>query len=149
MPKRINLLMIPSQNFLGLSAVLKSIRGETQIPFILDTGSPETIIPFQKAIELNLPINDLKIDDDISLLGGKYKAYRLPKKIAFNCLYEDGSIMTKEFSPLVVKPLSKAKDKENKTILTEMLMGLDFLKESGLVLYCNMRKDVAYLEEQD
>ena len=147
MPKRINLLLIPSQNFLGLSASLKSIRGETQITFIVDTGSPETIIPFQKAKELNLPLNNLEADEDISLLGGKYKSYKFPKNIQFNCLYDDGSVMTKEFSPLVVQPIPKKKDKENKTILTEMLMGLDFLKETGLILHCDMKKDVAHLEE--
>ena len=149
MPKRVNLLLVPSQNFLGFSAGLKSIRGETQITFIVDTGSPETIIPFQKAKELNLPLNDLKTDEDISLLGGKYKSYKLPKKIQFNCLYEDGSVMTKEFSPLVVQPISRKKDKEDKTILTEMLMGLDFLRETGLILHCEMKKDIAYLGEVD
>jgi len=72
MVNKISLINTPEQTDLSNIIVLTSIRGSTQTSFIVDTGSPSTIIPFQKARELNLPISDLRSDEDVALLGTRH-----------------------------------------------------------------------------
>jgi len=142
MVRKISLINAPEQNDLSNIVSLKSIRGSAYVDFVVDTGSPLTIIPFQKAKELNLPIKDLQGEENIRLLGTRHKVFRFPKPLTFTFLCEDGEMLSIDFSPLIAKPFKE----DEKWVLTELIMGIDFLRENGFKLFCDMRGDVGYLE---
>ncbi|MBU3923387.1 MAG: retropepsin-like domain-containing protein [Nanoarchaeota archaeon] len=145
---RINLIVCDDPKDLSNVALLRSIRGSVKIPFIVDTGSPSTLIPYQKVLELNLLIKDFVADEDISLIGSRHKAYRFPKKILFYFLCSDGKYIRKEFDPIVVKPVVSNRDVLAGNVLTDMIIGLDFLLDGNFVLFCDMKSNIAYLENR-
>ncbi len=143
MVKKISLINTPDQNDLSNIVSLRSIRGSTYVDFVVDTGSPLTIIPFQKAKELNLPIKDLQGEENIRLLGTRHKILKFPKGLTFTFLCEDGEILSFDYSPLIAKP---CKEDEN-WVLTELIIGTDFLREKGFKLFCDMKNNMGFLEE--
>ena len=144
MPRRISLVNEAGQDDLSNIVNLRSIRGRCYVDCVVDTGSPLTVIPYQKAVELNLPVKDMIAEEDIRLLGTKHRVYRFSKSIQFSFLCDDGSFLSLESYPLIAKPLSI--DSES-WVLTELILGLDFLREHGFKLFCDMKNDEAYLEE--
>jgi hypothetical protein len=147
--KRITLLNTSEYNELSNIAILRSMRGHTKISFIVDTGSPSTVIPYDFAKQLNISLNELPTCEEIGILGVRNKMYRFSRRIQISFICEDGTALTATIDPLIARPIIKESEKTKQNILTEVLIGLDFLLKNKFKLFCDMDKREAYLEASE
>ncbi|MBU1203852.1 MAG: hypothetical protein KKG60_02160 [Nanoarchaeota archaeon] len=129
-------------HYLNSVVLLRGKRGLTKTKFILDTGSPNTILSHMDARRLQLPYNTK--EEIISIGGQKYQGYSYPKmKLIF--LSENKKIIKEEMKVLFVKPTSQRQEID--TMPT--IIGTDFLKEKKYKLFCDIANDEAYLEKDE
>ncbi len=128
--------------YLNSTVLLKTPQKRTTTKFILDTGSPETIINYTDALRLNIPFNTKgKI---IRLGSKKFQGYEYSRLI-FVFLTEDGNKVEEDMKVTVLRPTGFAEIDEVDAFPT--ILGMDFLKERGYKLFCDVSKDIAYLEK--
>jgi hypothetical protein len=128
----------------GNVALLRSSR-KSMIPdtFVIDTGSPKTVIPYDKALRLQIPFNK-KFSKMICLGGMKYRAYEV-NDFEFIMIDEDGKMVIEPFSCLVLKPTSKKKEDELGHF--PIIIGVDFLRERRYNLIMDFKNKEFYLEK--
>lgn len=131
------------RNYLIGSVVLKTPRKLISTSFILDTGSPKTIINYRDSIRLQIPLNSLQKQEIISLGGRKHQGYKFDK-VQFLFKTEEGKTVTENKEVLVIHPTSQRDIEEVQAIPT--IIGTDFLKEKRYKLYCDIANKEAYLE---
>ncbi|MFH1365092.1 MAG: hypothetical protein ABIH28_00720 [archaeon] len=130
--------------YLNNAILLRTPRMFTKTFFILDTGSPETILGFADARRLQIPFNSLSKGRIVELGGKKHQGY-LFNRLTFKFLSEEGKVVEEEF-PITVIKLTSQKDTSTDI---PTIIGMDFLKEKKYVLYCDVSGDVAYLEKKE
>lgn len=131
-------------NYLNNVILLKTPRKFLRTTFILDTGSPTTILGYSDALRLQIPFDNLSKRKIIRLGGRKYQGYVF-NKLIFIFKSEDNRTVSEKFPVTVIKPTS---DKEKEEIgATPTIIGTDFLKNKGYKLFCDMARDIAYLEK--
>ncbi len=141
----VNISGDPEQEEYGNVTLLKSKRIRIQDQFVIDTGSPKTVIPYDKAIRLQLSLNK-KYPKTVYLGGNKYTAYEV--KVTFSFYGKKGKkdkIAKEPLSCLVLKPTSPKKEKELGYF--PIILGIDFLKKREYNLVMNFKKKEFYLEK--
>jgi len=129
----------PEHTYLNSTVILKSARARVPTNFIMDTGSTKTIINYDDARRLQLPFDNKA---DIIALGGRnYNGY-IYKRLKMIFRTEDGGLVEEEMDVILLRPTS-----DKKMQLSPTIIGTDFLKEKGYKLFCDMAKDVAFLEK--
>lgn len=130
------------ESYLNASLLLKSAHNRTKTMFILDTGSPTTIISYADARTLQLPyIGKEKI---VKLGSRKYQAYTC-NKVTMVFLSEDNKPIEENMPVTILKPTSIKDIEEVDSIPT--IIGMDFLKDREYKLFCDMSNQIAYLEK--
>lgn len=143
---RINLINI-GEDFEEQYGGIALLKGEHQkiIPdsFVIDTGSPKTVIPYDKALRLQISFSR-KFPKLICLGGHKYSAYEA-NNLEF--IFEDSNQnkVVEPFSCLVLKPTSKKKEEELGHF--PIILGIDFLKERRYNLIFNFKENIFCLEK--
>ena len=72
---KIPLITTDGQEELGNVLHVLSKRKRIVSDFIIDTGSPKTVIPYSQALRLQIPFNSLRKADDFGLAGARYRGY--------------------------------------------------------------------------
>ncbi|MCK5624834.1 hypothetical protein KAI04_03260 [Candidatus Pacearchaeota archaeon] len=128
----------------GNVALLRSYR-KNMIPdtFVIDTGSPKTVIPYDKALRLQTPFNK-KFSKIVCLGGMKYNAYEV-NNFEFIIINEKEEMVIEPFPCVVLKPTSKKKESELGHF--PIIIGTDFLRERKYNLVMNFEKKEFYLEK--
>jgi len=124
--------------------VLWAPRKKIKSFFIVDTGSPNTILNYTDSIRLGIP--HIAKGGIIRMGGRRYKSHVYRKfEIIFKST-DDKEI--RESLPIrVLTPTSpKAKAMEELDAFPNIL-GMDFLKKKGYRLHCDLEKDNIYLEK--
>lgn len=134
----------PEMDYLNNVVTLKTPRKISRSSFILDTGSPITILGYSDALILQINFNNLSKREIIKLGGRKYQGYVF-NKLTFFFKSEDNKLVSEKFPVIAIKPTS---DKEKREIGTApTIIGTDFLKNKKYKLFCDMAGKVAYLEK--
>ena len=141
--KLLTYLQNPDQTYLNSSVLLKTPHGNpVKTIFILDTGSPTTIIGYADARRLQIPFDGEATN--IRLGGRNYWGYNFNRlKMIFKS--EDGQIIEEEMKVIVLQPTSTRNP--NEVYSTPTIIGTDFLKEKGYKLFCDMANNEAYIEK--
>ena len=123
--------------------------GLAKISFIVDTGSPETVISETDALRLNLPLNSLPFVKHIRLGGSVYELKKV-RDIKLFFKDEENKIQTIIFDDLLVS-VSTKEDTISKQIAQALpsIMGLNFLSRNRFKLCCIPHKNIAYFESTD
>jgi hypothetical protein len=106
MASRIPIITTAGQEDLSNIAILKSKRGFLRTDFIVDTGSSKTVIPYEQAIRLQLPLT--KKTYDFRFVGQMYDGFQC-SEIVFVFMSEDGEKIEENFPVIVLKPKSVKK----------------------------------------
>ncbi|MDO8509501.1 MAG: hypothetical protein Q7S27_07535 [Nanoarchaeota archaeon] len=130
--------------YLNSSVLLKTPHKKVVTKFILDTGSPETIINYTDALRLNIPLNNLTESKIIRVGSRKYHGY-FYDRLSMTFITTDKKQIEEKMRIIIVRPTS-FKDIEEIDMLPTLL-GMNFLKEKGYKLFCDFSKDEAYLEK--
>ncbi|MCK4395274.1 hypothetical protein KAW96_01625 [candidate division WOR-3 bacterium] len=129
--------------YLNNAVVLRTQHNRITTVFILDTGSPKTVIGYFDASRLQIPLNSSE-NETISIGGRKFWG-RIFQKLKFVFKNEEGERVVEEMPVYVIKPTSpKELDEANKF---PTIIGTDFLKLKKYKLYCDIANDDAYLEK--
>src|SRR3989344_6035533 len=119
-----------SNLYLNATALLKTPQKRTTTKFILDTGSPETIVNYTDALRLNVPFNTKgKI---IRLGGRKFQGYEY-NRLIFVFLTEDGNKVEENMKVTILRPTGFSELDEVDVFPT--ILGMNFLKEKGYKLF--------------
>jgi hypothetical protein len=130
--------------YLNNAVVLTTPRKIITTDFIVDTGSPETILGYTDALRLQIPLNNLPKTNIIGIGGRKHQGYKY-NRLTFKFHNEEGGIVSEEFPVTIVKPTS---EKDNVTEIPTII-GMDFLKNKKYVLFCDVAGEKAYLEKKE
>lgn len=130
--------------YLKGNVILKTPRKIIPTTFILDTGSPKTIIGYSDSMRLQIPLNSLSKEGIISIGGRKYDGYKF-NRMQFIFKTEEGGSITEEKEVAVIKPTSPKEVVEVQSMPT--IIGTDFLKEKRYKLFCDIAGKEAYLEK--
>jgi hypothetical protein len=135
----------PELSYLNNVVILKTPHKIVSANFILDTGSPTTILSYIDAFRLQIPFNNLTKTRIVKLGGRKYQGYSFDR-LTFMFKSEDNKLIKEDFSVCVIKPTSEKEEQELSNVPT--IIGTDFLKEKRYILFCDMDKGIAYLEKK-
>lgn len=123
-----------------------------QVTFIIDTGSPLTILSEGDALKLHVPINNLQnppMEKKHIHMGGSVSELKWISKQT-NIIFRNEDKGTEKISlnGLCVA-IGTKKDNKHKQLSqgSPSVLGLDFLKIQGFALYINPKKNLAYLEK--
>lgn len=130
--------------YLNATVILKAPHQRILTKFILDTGSPQTIISYSDALRLQVPFNSLSKEEIISIGGRKYQGYSY-NKLKFVFMSEENKQAEEEVEVRIIKPTSIKEMEEVDRIPT--IIGTDFLKNKNYKLFCDFAKGEAYLEK--
>lgn len=124
-----------------------SLDSAGEVPFIVDTGSPRTLLSVEDGKRLGIETSSLNRSyAPIYGIGGAGKCWDLPEAILF---FETDEGL--EFYPkddiLVYKNPEKRKKGRKMVLRLASILGRDFLKESGFELIVDMKNEKAYLEK--
>ena len=121
-----------------------------RISFLVDTGSPDTVISEGDALRLRIPINRLIKDRPLTGWGGaSYDTYTLNNvKIHFKT--SENQIFSISFQKILVSQLTTKRPEEERRISLTFpsIIGIDLLKNNGLKLYFDPAKSVTYFEKE-
>lgn len=130
---------------LNLPAVLITQRKRVMSKFIIDTGSPHTILNYGDSLRLNIPHNE---KSEVIRIGGRvYQSYIFNNlQIIFKSF--NGEEVRQSISVRVLKPNSlKSNELENLDRIPNIL-DLDFL-ELGYNFSCDLVNDEVFLQKSD
>ncbi len=136
----------PELTYLNNAVILKTPRKFLSTIFVLDTGSPSTILGYADAFRLQIPFDSLSKSRIIKLGGRTYQSYSF-NRLTFSFRSEEGKLIEENFPASVIRPTSEKESQELSNIPT--IIGTDFLKEKKYILYCDMANNIAYLERKD
>ncbi len=127
---------------LQIPVILKTPLKRVVSNFILDTGSPHTILNYTDAIRLGIPHIDKS--EIMRIAGRVYQSYVYNKfKIIFKS--EDNTEIVQEISIRALKVSSNKINEIENIDRMPNLLGLDFL-ETGYKLYCDLKQRQIFLE---
>lgn len=149
---KIPLLILEDRVQISTTLRCSNFRLYGQVIFIMDTGSPFTILSEGDALKLNVPIKNLKNPPDekrhIHMGGSVSELKMIPKKVNLTFKNGDNKTETITLSNLCVAIATK---RDNKNVVLSQsspsILGLDFLKDNGFLLYVDPKKGLAYLEK--
>lgn len=126
---------------LRVPAVLRIPHKRIASDFILDTGSPHTILNYTDSIRLGIP-HDKK--SEIVRMGGRvYQSYIYDNfEIILKSL--DNQEIVEKISIRVIKPISSKINEIENLDKFPNLLGLDFLEKWNLI--CKIKDDEIFLE---
>jgi hypothetical protein len=122
-----------------------------RIGFLVDTGSPNTIISEGHALILKIPINRLSKDRPITGWGGaSYKSYVL-NNVKINFKTDENGIFTINFPKILISQLTTKRTEEERRISLSFpsVIGTDLFKNNGLLLYFDPSKSIAYIKKEE
>lgn len=137
------------RNYLGNTLIIKNQKAYHWVlkDFIIDTGSERTILPWDVAKQLQIPIHNLqRYEQPIGLIGNKYVGYYY-NHINLKFVGDNKKEISEDFPCLVIKPTSKKIEDADQAL--PVIIGLDFIKERNYILYCNLQKEEAFLEKNE
>ena len=114
----------------------------TESWFIVDTGSPRTIINYVEAEMLRVKFENLKSEEIIGIGGKNLQSYSCKLKLNFET--EEDKVVEEEMEVRLFIPKTKEELKEVAQIPT--IIGTDFLREKRFKLFCDLANEIAYLE---
>jgi len=86
----------PEMTFLNNVVLLKTPRKFLNTTFILDTGSPKTIISYSDALRLQIAFDSLAKTNIIRIGGRTYQGYCF-NRLTFLFRSEDGKLIEEDF----------------------------------------------------
>lgn len=118
------------------------------IPFLVDTGSPWTMISPNDATLLDIPIEELRMNDEYQKVGcAGYSCRRLlMKNTGLKFTDETGETVYVKMPELsVLDPVKKVPSNELKELRS--IIGCDFLINGKFALYFNPSMNRAYFKK--
>ncbi len=122
-----------------------------RITFLIDTGSPDTIISEGNALMLKIPLKKLPKDKPImGWGGGSYDSYTF-NNVTINFKTDENKIFQVHIPKILISQLTTKMTEEERQISLSFpsVIGTDLLKNNGLILYFDPSKSVAYLEKTE
>ena len=128
---------------LRIPAILQVPHKRIASDFVLDTGSPHTVLNYSNSIRLGIPHNT---KSEIIRIGGEvYQSYLFNKfEIVFKST--DNEEIKEQIPIRVLKPNSAKMNELEKLDKFPNLLGIDFL-ERGYKLICDIQNNDIYLEK--
>lgn len=130
------------------------IRCSGQVTFIVDTGSPLTLLSEGDALKLKIPIRSLGAPPDEKLhiyMGGSVSALKMiSKRLTLGFVTDKDQIEYIEL-PNICVAVGTKRDEKHKRLSqgAPSILGLDFLKEQKLLLHVDPTKESAYFEKSE
>lgn len=138
-----------SSDELVLYAMVKAAQyrlGMAYVKSIIDTGSNRSMMGYGEIDRLNFPQARLSFSEMSYIGGGSLKLHRMDDVVLIMDDEENQTIRLKTQRLFAATP-SKQNDWERlRAKSIPSIIGLDFLAEQGIGLYCNPSKKDAYLE---
>lgn len=119
------------------------------IKFIIDSGSPDTIIGTMDASRLNIPITSLPnsdLDKQVVGLDGATIPLKLIKDAKLSCTNDSGTSV-KVIQPIYVNSKYIQKIRGQETQGNPSVLGVDFLLKNKFKFFFDPSSKIAYLEE--
>jgi hypothetical protein len=124
-----------------------SLNSAGKVPFIVDTGSPRTLLSVEDGKRLGIEVSSLnRCHAPIYGIGGPSRCWDLPEAILFFRTDQELEFLPKD-DILVYKNPEKRKKGQKMVLRLASILGRDFLKESGFKLTVDMKNEKAYLEK--
>jgi len=142
---KINLFFDQNLKSIKLPAILKIPHKRISSDFVLDTGSPHTILNYSDSIRLGIPHT---AKGEIIRIGGKiYQSYIFNK---FEILLKatNNQIVTEIIPIRILKPHNLKINEIEELDNFPNLLGLDFL-EKGYNLFCDINSNKIYFEKEN
>lgn len=138
-----------SSDQLALFAMVKASHyrlGMTYVKFIVDTGSNRSMIGYGEVDRLNLPQSRLTFSEVSYIGGGSLKLHRLDDVTLILDEQQNQTIRLKTQCLFAATPTKQNESERMRAKSIPSIIGLDFLAEQGIGLYCNPSRKEAYLE---
>lgn len=140
------ILLNVTENRVELSAFIRSktYRAHGIVKFFVDTGSPKTFLSENDAKRLNIPHSKLETEEDQAIMGASRLSFGALKEINLSIIQPENKRANFDLEHfLVAKSISTMKYSNPES----SIIGLDFLREHSLTLYCDVKNKIAYLED--
>ncbi|MBM3234157.1 hypothetical protein FJZ19_03610 [Candidatus Pacearchaeota archaeon] len=130
---------------LRVPVIVKIPHKRISSDFVIDTGSPHTILNYSNSLRLGVPHTEKA---ELIRLGGRaYQSYLFNRtEIVFKS--EDNKEINEIISARILKPSSPKAEEIEMLDRCPNLLGIDFL-EKGWKFFCNLEKDEVYFEKID
>lgn len=140
-----------SKGYIVATALLRAKRYRVfgSVDILIDTGSPESFISEGNAMKNNIPITKLEFAKHQKIGGCSFSFLKMyDVTLHFHTEEEKSEKLT---FPMIYVAISVKRDRETLEYSLSMptLLGTDFLLKEKLSFYCNLSKNVAYLERED
>lgn len=140
---------VPNSERIFVNLLSRQPHSFGQLKAILDTGSPKTIISYIDALRLNISISGAETGEPIAGFGKGQIPSKKIKKFIFTLRSEDNTIKYVEM-PVHVVDISLLKNMsqevQNSTMRIPTIIGLDFLRFTGLKLVIDLKNHSSFLE---
>jgi hypothetical protein len=124
-----------------------SLASAGEVPFIVDTGSPRTLLSVENAKKLGIETSSLnRSHTPIYGIGGPGRCWDLPDAILFLGTDEGLEFLPKD-DILVYKNPERRKKGQRTVQRLASILGRDFLRESAFKLIVDMKNNEAFLEK--
>ncbi len=143
--KLLSYLSDKKNTYLNGPVLLKTPRKRTRVNFILDTGSPETILSYRDALSLQMPFNSLSKGKIFGFAGRKFQGY-VYNKLKMVFLSTENKVIEEKMKVSIIKPTSFRNLEEVDNIPT--IIGTDFLKNKKYILYSDISENNSYLKKK-
>ncbi len=142
---KIKIIYDENQKLLKIPVLLKIPHKRIKSDFVLDTGSPHTILNYSDSIRLAVP--HISKGEIVRIGGRRYQSYIFNKfEIVFKT--EDNQLVNVILPVRVLKPSSLKMNEVEELDRFPNLLGLDFL-EKGYKLFCDLKNKESFLEVRE
>ena len=140
---------VAEQKMLFLPVLLhhKLVSGNVQ--FLIDTGSPFTVLSPREGIRFRYQLKELsrKPSAVVQLAGFKFKRFPLNDSVTFTFIDETGTPQSTNYSNLQLLSPTKVDERTLKECQhIPSIIGIDFLEDKGITLIYNPSRNSAFLE---
>lgn len=118
--------------------------GFQRIPFVFDTGSPESFLSERDALKLKLPLSQLSIGKIVNLASSKYNLLKTRQFSFYIKTQEEKSHKIDYENFLIAKTTKKKQENIAESQHLPSILGVDFLLRNNLILYFDPGKNEAY-----
>ncbi len=120
--------------------------GMSFVRFIVDTGSNRSMIGYSDVVRFNLPQSSLTFSENSYIGGTSLKLHRLDDVTLMEDEPGNQMLRLKTQCIFASTPSKKNESERIRAKNIPSIIGLDFLNEQGIGLYCNPSRKEAYLE---
>jgi hypothetical protein len=140
---KIKILYNKDYKSLKVPAILITPHKRISSEFIIDTGSPHTLLNYTDSLRLSIPHSQKA--EIVRIAGRAYQSY-IFNRLTIVFKSSEGKEIKETIPVRVIKPMSMKSDELENLDRLPNLLGMDFL-EKNYKLLCNIEREDIHLEK--